>query len=161
MKSKTIALCLTIFILIFGLVACGNLEENDETAEENLFSFYDVLQQQRGLLDNFADEIYAYWYSAIYKGDFDDDIDLAITTVFEDNQRNIKKIQALDVQLKKLYKSAKKSRCEEEVKDAMKAYNDYYSFVMEVSGSFEGFSKEMQGKKKAFATALKNLQMEL
>jgi hypothetical protein len=43
----------------------------------------------------------------------------------------------------------------------MQAYNDYYAFVMEVSGSFKSFSADKETLKKALASALKDLEFEL
>ena len=49
----------------------------------------------------------------------------------------------------------------EEVKAVMQAYNEYYSFVIDVSGSFNDFSANKENLKKALSTAIKNLSIEL
>ena len=43
----------------------------------------------------------------------------------------------------------------------MSAYSDYYEFVVNVSGSFETYRRDKETYKKALASALKKLSLEL
>ena len=43
----------------------------------------------------------------------------------------------------------------------MQAYNDYYAFVIEVSGSFNSYSADKEKLKKELSSALKDLEFEL
>ena len=49
----------------------------------------------------------------------------------------------------------------DEVKEVMQAYNEYYEFVINVSGSFNSYSANKETLKKALSSALKNLEMEI
>ena len=50
---------------------------------------------------------------------------------------------------------------EQEIKNVMSVYLDYYEFVVNVSGSFESFSASKETLKKELASALKDLQLEM
>lgn len=154
--KKALSILLVLSFLLATLSSCGLL--NSTKKEEQ---FYDLVSETQELLDIVADDIYSNWYDCIYKDKFSESIDVAIASAMLDNQDNLDKIEENNANIKKLYKEVKDGDLENEVKEVMQAYNEYYSFVVEVSGSFNSFSANKENLKKALATALKNLDMEL
>lgn len=166
-KFLVMVLCVCLIIFNFsscgliglgaiGLVSCiGEAAQNDEQ------EFYDLVYESKELLDIVGDDIYNYWYDCIYYDAYLDSIDYAIACAQEDNADNIEKIIENDAKIKEKYKDVKDGDCSDEVKDVMQAYNEYYSFVIEVSGSFNTYSASKETLKKNLATALKNLSFEL
>ena len=88
-------------------------------------------------------------------------VDSAILAAMIANSDNIDTIKANNDVIKSLYKEVRDGDLSDEVKEVMQTYNEYYSFVMEVSGSFKSFSADKEPLKKELATALKNLSFEL
>ena len=86
---------------------------------------------------------------------------VAIVSALSDNSVNVEVIKSNNDKIKDLYKKVKESDLELEVKEVMHAYNDYYAFVIEVSGSFESFKASKETLKKELASAIKNLEMEM
>ncbi len=154
--KKALSILLVLSFLLATLSSCGLL--NSTKKEEQ---FYDLVSETQELLDIVADDIYSNWYDCIYKDKFSESIDVAIASAMLDNQDNLDQIEENNANIKKLYKEVKDGDLENEVKEVMQAYNEYYSFVVEVSGSFNSFSANKENLKKALATALKNLDMEL
>ena len=89
------------------------------------------------------------------------DINIAIATARANNRENLNFIEENETKIQSLYKEVRDSELKDEVKAVMSAYSDYYEFVVNVSGSFNSFSANKETYKKALATALKNLAMEL
>lgn len=137
-----------------GTVNSGGKQSKEE-------AFYNLVLDSQGKLDTIADDIYTYWYNAIYKDQYYGDINLAIAAALDDNKENVDVVTTNDETIKSKYKDLKNSKIHDEVKEVMQAYNDYYEFVINVSGSFQSFSKDKESKKKALASALKNLYMEV
>lgn len=161
MKHKrlfTIGILFLIVCVTAFSTACGN---NSNVKEDNPTEFYDTVKESADLLEIVADEIYSYWYDAIYNEKYSGNINLAIAYAQADNSENIEKIKSNDKKIKDLYAKAKDCDCSDEVKEVMHAYNDFYSFVIDVSGSFNSYSAGNETKKKALSTALKNLSFEL
>ena len=140
-------------MIITTLTSCGGSKKEAE--------FHKLVVETQELLDIVADDIYSYWYDCIYKDMYRESIDYAIASALSDNQENIEKIEANNKKIKTLYKDVKDGKLEDEVKEVMQAYNEYYAFVMEVSGSFNSFSASKETLKKNLSSALKNLEFEL
>jgi hypothetical protein len=119
-----------------------------------------VLETQ-DLLDIVADDIYDYWYDCIYKDKYREDITYAVSCAKSDNKDNLSKIEENNQRIKELYADIKDSDLKAEVKAVMQAYNDYYSLVVEVSGSFTTYSANKESYKKELSSALKDLSFEL
>ena len=100
--------------------------------------------------------VWLYVYEDKYE-----DVDSAIIAATDANEENIYKILENTEKLNALYKDIRDGDLKEEVKAVMQAYNEYYSFVIEVSGSFNDFSANKENLKKALSTAIKNLSIEL
>lgn len=100
------------------------------------------------------------WYDYVYEDKYED-VDSAIIAATDANEENIYKILENTEKLNALYKDIRDGDLKEEVKAVMQAYNEYYSFVIEVSGSFNDFSANKENLKKALSTAIKNLFIEL
>ena len=151
--KKTLSFILVFVLIITTLTSCGGTKKEAE--------FHKLVVETQELLDIVADDIYSYWYNCIYKDMYLESIDYAIACALSDNQENIEKIEANNKKIKTLYKDVKDGKLEDEVKEVMQAYNDYYAFVMEVSGSFNSFSANKETLKKELSSALKNLEFEL
>ena len=163
MKKFAVVLCL-VLSLVMALSSCSAFFEGVEaglagTQKEE--KFLELVSENQELLDDYADDIYRNWYDCIYNDKFNEDINTAIYSAMLDNSANISRIEANNEQIKELYKDAKDGELEDEVKAVMQAYNEYYAFVMEVSGSFKSYSASKESLKKALATALRNLEAEL
>ena len=151
--KKTLSFILVFVLIITTLTSCGGSKKEAE--------FHKLVVETQELLDIVADDIYSYWYDCIYKDMYLESIDYAIASALSDNQENIEKIEANNKKIKTLYKDVKDGKLEDEVKEVMQAYNEYYAFVMEVSGSFNSFSASKETLKKNLSSALKNLEFEL
>ena len=168
---KILALCCVIFTM-FSLISCNkenNLgSTNDDQAianeEQTMTSeqkFYEVVDETRILLDEVADDIYSCWYDAIYNDEYYGSINIAIAYAQSINKENLDTIALNDETITAFYKEVKDGALSKEVKEVLHTYSDYYEFVVNVSGSFNSFSAGKESKKKALATALKNLSYEL
>ncbi len=135
-------------------------QENDNSAEK-INKFYDSVSESQKRMDIVADAIYQNWYQAVYKKGFSGSIDLAIAMALNDNSENIDFIKENEKEIQSYYKEVRDSELKDEVKAVMTAYSDYYEFVINVSGSFQTYSENMENYKKALATALKHLSLEL
>lgn len=152
--KKTLTAVLMVLVIAFMTIGCGN-------AQADVESFHAMVSETQELLDIVADDIYANWHGAIYKDEYGGSIDLAIYMAQTENSENLTMIELKNGEIKELYKKIKDSDWGFEVKEVMHAYNEYYSFVVEVSGSFQTFKEDKEPLKKALATALKNLAMEI
>ena len=149
-----ISLCLPIFFS----TACDGSSSNGAASVSD---FYDAVAESQICLDEIADETYSCWYDAIYNNKYSKDINIAIATARANNRENLNFIDENETKIQSLYKEVRDSELKDEVKAVMSAYSDYYEFVVNVSGSFNSFSANKETYKKALATALKNLAMEL
>ena len=122
--------------------------------------FYTLVAETQDLLDAYADDIYQCWYDYVYNDEYSS-VDSALFDAYLDNYSNCETIDANTEVIKNLYKEIKDGKLSDEVKAVMQAYNEYYSFVMEVSGSFNSYSAGKETAKKALSNALKNLSFEL
>ncbi len=157
---KKIVYIVTVLLLVVmtcSFVGCGKKQKIEKAVQE----FYDAVLESQEKLDTLADAIYDNWYDAIYDDKYRGDINIAIAYAFSDNEATVDEIKANDETIKTLYKLAKESDLSYEVKAVMQAYNEYYEFVVNVSGSFSTFKESKETNKKALATALKNLSYEI
>ena len=158
-------------ILIMILVMCcvlsfatgcfdggGTGSSGTKNAKET--EFHDLVAETQGYLDEYADDIYSCWYDYIYEDEYSS-IEGAILAAMLMNTDNTDKIESNNETIKSLYGELKESELRTELKAVMQAYNEYYSLVMEVSGSFNSYSASKENLKKELATALKNLSFEL
>ena len=158
-KKGAINLFLTTIMIVGVLFSgCGSAENATSAKIEE---FYETVVISQECLDSVADDIYRYWYDAIYNDKYGGSIDLAIAYAQIDNEENLATIETNDSNIKTLYKSIKGSELGEEIKAVMSAYSDYYEFVVNVSGSFNSFSASKEKLKKELASALKDLQLEM
>ena len=143
----------SLFTLMF-FCSCDN-------EEEKIQAFHDKVVESQECLDAVADDIYSYWYDAIYKDQYGGDIDKAILYAQMDNSENLNIIELNETEIQSLYKEVRESDLSVEVKAVMSAYSDYYEFVVNVSGSFKSYSADKETLKKELASALKDLALEL
>lgn len=157
--KKFIALFLVL--VTFGVVMTGCIGTgSSEDSKEKESSFHNKVEETQELLDEYADDIYRCWYDYIYNKKYSS-VDSAILAAMLENSSNIDQIEANNEEITELYKEVRDGSLSAELKSVMQAYNEYYSFVMEVSGSFNSYSASKETLKKALSSALKNLSMEL
>ncbi len=149
-----VVLCLPIFFA----VGCDLGGASDQSS---ISQFYDAVVESQTHLDTVADTIYSYWYDAIYKDKYSGSIDRAIAYALSDCSEDIDFVKTNETTIQALYKDVRDSELKSEVKEVMTAYGDYYEFVINVSGSFKSYSENKETYKKALATALKHLSLEL
>ena len=159
-KRIAVVILAAISICSFAILsACGGSKE-DKMADK-ITAFYDSVVASQKCLDETADDIYSYWYDAIYKDKYLGNINYAIAAALDDNKTNLETIEANEPIIQSLYKEVRNSELEDEIKDVMSAYSDYYEFVVNVSGSFNSFSASKETLKKKLASSLKALQLEI
>ena len=112
-------------------------------------------------MDEVADDIYSNWYNAIYNDAFGGSINLAIYYAQTENSANLETIKSNDALIQNLYKSVRETSLSAEIKSVMNAYAEYYELVVNVSGSFQTYSKTKETLKKQLASALKSLALEI
>lgn len=160
MRTKRILIFLVAVITAMSTMlfsACGSGSGQTKKVE----NFYDLVVQSQECLDKVADDIYAYWYDAIYEDEYGGDISRAVYWAKQDNEENLSKIEANDSAIQSVYKEIKNSEFSEQIKAVMSAYSDYYELIVNVSGSFRTYSANKETLKKGLASALKNLALEL
>lgn len=152
------------FTILIAVICCvplflfGACEK--EGKEGKVQAFYDKVVESQKCLDDVADDIYSYWYDAIYKDKYSS-IDTAILYAQMDNSENLAIIEANEPEIQSLYKKVRDSEFSTEIKAVMSAYSDYYEFVVNVSGSFNSYSANKETLKKELASALKDLALEI
>lgn len=158
-KTKKIGLIAAIVaaVIILMSIVTGN---SGNIGAKNEQEFYDIVSETQELLDDYADDIYRCWYDYVYEDEYSS-VNAALAAAKSMNNSNIKKIESNNEEIKELYSKIKDGKLKDEIKAVMQAYNEYYSFVMEVSGSFNSYSAGKETNKKALANALKNLSFEL
>lgn len=150
--KKIISVLLIVCCLVPAITSCSSEKKESE--------FYDLVSATQELLDIVADDIYSCWYDYIYEDEYSS-VDSALRYAMIINYDNIETIKSNNEEIMSLYKEIKEGKLSAEVKDVMQAYNKYYSFVIEVSGSFKTYSANKETIKKELSTALKNLLFEL
>ena len=156
--KKLLLFLLTIVTVLssFSLTACGG-----GSSKADVQTFYDLVVESQECLDEVADDIYQYWYDAIYNDKYGSDIDTAIYYALTVNSINLDKIEENEPLIQEAYKKVKDSDLSHEIKAVMLAYADYYEFVVNVSGSFNSFKADKETLKKELASALKSLYLEM
>lgn len=151
-KIVSLALALSMLLCAFALSSCDSHQKEKE--------FYNLVDETKDLLDVVADDIYSYWYDCIYEKKYSD-VSVAVAYAQVDNAQNINTIKDNTVKIKNLYQEVKKGKLSSEAKAVMQAYNDYYTLVIEVSGSFKSFSASKETCKKELASTLDDFSFEL
>ena len=119
------------------------------------------MDETKELLDIVADDIYSYWYDCIYEDMYLENISYAVACAKNDNEENINTIEENTTKIKDLYKEIKDGKLRSEAKAVMQAYNDYYTLIVEVSGSFNSYSASKETCKKELASAIDDFYFEL
>ena len=152
-KIVSLALVLSILLCAFTLASCGSNKKEEE--------FYNLVDETKDLLDIVADDIYSYWYDCIYEDKYREDISYAVACAKSDNEENINTIEENTTKIKDLYTKIKDGKLASEAKAVMQAYNDYYTLIVEVSGSFNSYSASKETCKKELASAIDDFSFEL
>lgn len=160
MKKILFFALVSVFVLT-AAVGCGQDESKVLMliSSEQETEFCNLAEETQEMLDTLP----FYFFRVVDQlyEDKDEDVDSAIIAATDANEENIYKILENTEKLNALYKDIRDGDLKEEVKAVMQAYNEYYSFVIEVSGSFNDFSANKENLKKALSTAIKNLSIEL
>ena len=144
-KIVSLVLVISTLLCALTLTSCGSNKEEE---------FYNLVDETKDLLDIVADDIYSYWYDCIYKDKYRKDISYAVACAKSDNEENINTIEKNTTKIKDLYKQIKEGKLSSEAKAVMQAYNDYYTLIVEVSGSFNSYSASKETCKKELASAI-------
>lgn len=123
--------------------------------------FYNLVDKTKDLLDIVADDIYSYRYDCIYEDKYLENVSYAVACAQSDNEANLNTIEENTTKIKDLYKQIKEGELSSDSKAAMQAYNDYYTLVIEVSGSFNSYAANKETCKKELASALDDFSFEL
>ena len=142
--KKLLTMITAILMMFMVFTACdGGLSNSSDKESEYLT----MVKNTQVMLDEYADDIYRCWYDYVYEDEYWS-VNAALAAAANLNKDNILIIESNNDAIKDLYKSVKEGKYQLEVKEVMQAYNDYYSFVMEVSGSFQSFSADKEKLKK-------------
>lgn len=158
---KKIIIAFLTFIMaipMFLFAGCGSAKQNES---KKLQEFYTTVKQSQEYLDIVADDIYTYWYDAIYKDKYGGNVSLAVYYAQTDNEENIAAIEANEPKIQTLYKEVRDGDFSVQIKAVMSAYTDYYEFVVNVSGSFNSYKESIEKLKKELASSLKDLALEI
>ena len=158
-KIVSLVLALTMLFCTLVLYSCDSNSGSSNTQKEK--EFYNLVDETKDLLDIVADDIYSYWYDCIYKDKYREDISYAVACAKSDNAENINTIEKNTTKIKDLYKQIKDGKLSSEAKEVMQAYNDYYTLIVEVSGSFKSYSESKETCKKELASAIDDFSFEL
>ena len=157
-KRLSIAIITLLFTIpLFIFAAC---KSNSSATNAKINQFYETVTQSQKCMDEVAEDIYSNWYNAIYNDAFGGSINLAIYYAQTDNTANLETIKNNDALINNLYKSVRETSLSVEIKSVMSAYAEYYELVVNVSGSFQTYSKSKETLKKQLASALKSLALE-
>lgn len=158
-KRLSIAIITLLFTIpLFIFAAC---KSNSSATNAKINQFYETVTQSQKCMDEVAEDIYSNWYNAIYNDAFGGSINLAIYYAQTDNTANLETIKNNDALINNLYKSVRETSLSVEIKSVMSAYAKYYELVVNVSGSFQTYSKSKETLKKQLASALKSLALEI
>ena len=88
---KKVCAVLMAAISIFSLslvCSCGGgggnksgTENGNSAGNENVIAFYEKVSQSQQYLDSLADDIYSYWYDAVYKDKYNGNIDTFLSAM--------------------------------------------------------------------------------
>ena len=159
-KSSAIVVAIISVFSLMMFTACDSKDKGDDSLAK-INTFYETVVSSQECLDEVADDIYTYWYNAIYKNSYSGSIDLAIYYALAANQTNLATIEENEPIIQALYKEIRNSKFSAEIKAVMNAYSDYYELVVNVSGSFNSYSASKETLKKELASALKDLVLEI
>lgn len=161
--KRTLLLFLTFLMSLpfFLLTGCDYNENSSTNDLDKVGEFHTAVVQSQEYLDEIADDIYRYWYDAIYEDKYGGNITLAVYYAKQANAENLEAVETNEANIRELYKEVRDSELSTKIKAVMSAYTDYYEFVVNVSGSFQTYKNGKETYKKALASALKDLALEL
>lgn len=164
--KKSASLLSVIICLSLILSGCDSYDSDKATgssviSDSDETEFYNLVRNTKTYLDAVADAIYTYWYDSVYNYKYNGDINYAIESALEDNADNIETIERNTEEIRNLYGKIKNGKLSREVKEVIRTYGDYRTFVLEVSGSFNTYSAELNIYRKSLSDALSALFFEL
>lgn len=154
------SIAIFMVFLIMLLIACDGGSKGGKL-DEKLNEFHETVSLSQESLDEVADDIYQYWHRVIYNDAYNGNINVAIAAAISDNSENLAFIEENDLKIQSLYKEIRDSELKDEIKAVMNAYAEYYELVVNVSGSYNSYSESKEKLKKALASALKSLSLEM
>lgn len=163
-------LALVVGYFVVKAVKANNIEkaEKEYLATAKEFAAYSVTAGAN--LEDIADTVQSYWYDAIWKDKYNDDINTAILYAMIDKSEEIKTAETQKAHMDDLYSRLKKlpdgvdnddlKDVRDAVKDLYNIYTDFYSLATDPSGNYNSFSEANNSKTDTFLTryrALNNL----
>lgn len=122
---------------------------------------YNLINDSLEKLNAISDDIYTYWFDAIYNRKHLGKVYIATTNAYIDNAENIDFLKSNDKRIDTAYKKLKNSILHDEAKTVMAAYKDYYEFTVNIGGSLKMFLNDKENKKKNLSSALRNFYDKL
>ena len=170
---KLLAVSLVLATVMLSSTSCGLLTAGifeslaNDSADDALSTeeqFYYLVSDTKELLDKVSGDVNGNWYGAIYNGDFDGNMDKAIESAFNENEKNITNIKSNNEQIIELYREIRDSGSYilYDAQSVIISYNAYYASTLEVSNkTYEFYSSTTQSTSLDFSIALKNYYVEL
>lgn len=131
------------------------LAEQEKTFHSNMEMMYTMISDSTEKIDDVGDTIYDYWYDAVYKKKHSSNIDTAILLALLEEEENINMVKRISEGMKQLYVEIKNDKTNtkfeeqyEIMKETYEKYQEYYEFVINVSGSFNTYSESKENLKK-------------
>ncbi len=162
-KSKTLPIILGVVgvvVVIIGILLAGVIKEKraEEAKEQyikDMEEFIEFSLDATVNLEDIADTVVDYWYDCIWYDMYGSDINRAIAAALDDCEYELDLAVDNDTKMKKLYDKVKKVPSgldeddEEELqemcdlaKEVYAAYEDYYDFATDPSGSYNSFTAD-------------------
>ena len=171
-SKKWLIIVVILVILIIGIVIIGffankakDKNNKSEKYNENMEAAFCMLEDSADLLDKIADATYEGWYDAIYEDDID--INWGIVIAQAGVSDEISKVKRIDEALSDLYKEIKsdENRSNDQdrfdaLKECYDSFQEYYEFVINVSGSFNTYSENKENIKKSYKKTVNNFETE-
>lgn len=156
---------------IINAITQSNIQKAKAEYLSNVETFVSKVSDAGTDVKYIADTVQQYWYDSIYKDMYGSDINNAISQALYDLAGRISSAGSQNVQVKALYNKVKDlpegvtgSDIEEirsSVRELYNAYNDYYNFAIDPSGSYNSFSADngslssaLSSKQRALSTLL-------
>lgn len=170
-KRKSKKWPLVIIIVVIFIIAVmvglfiGKSKNKSEKYNENMEAAYCMLADSADLLDKIADSTYDGWHNAIYESGLDISLGVALAQALVSDE--ISDVKRIDEALSDLYRNIKsdENRNDDQYRfDAFEecydSFQEYYEFVINVSGSFETYSDNKESIKKSYRKTVNNFEKE-
>ena len=166
-STKQIFIFSVIAVAIIIIIAVGAKISKNKKMEQKVENMYNTMEETSNVINQIADTIYNEWYDYVYKDDYNT-VDEALWMAFILEADNVGKAKDNDEKIDNLFQEIKESNYKNKnedgyyaMVDAYDSYNEYYEFVINVSGSFNSYSAKKETLKKEFKSYLSKFERSL